>query len=199
MAQTISCTIGLLKIITEQEHLGIIRNSKRYQDKLADTRCRVKMGRPTVYSLMGAGLYGLNSVNPGTYVCTWNICATSNTVWLEVMQNPGSEITKLEKCQREMMRQVQFLLPGVSNPITYLLAGVLPIKGTLYKRNLTTFCSMLRDKNTSEYKIMKRQLALKDDNSKSWIVIVKKLLYQYHLPSTRITLFEHCLLLSILL
>ena len=107
---------------------------------------------------------------------------------LEVMQHPDSEITKLEKCQREVMKQVIHLPPGVSNPITYLLVGILPIKGT--KIILTTFCSMLRYENIAEYRIIKRQLALKDDNSKSWDVIVKKLLYQYHLSSAFYLILE---------
>ena len=81
------------------------------------------------------------------------------------------------------MKQVQHLPPGVSQPKTVLLSGFLPIKGTLHERILTTVCSMFRYINTAEYKLIKRQLALNDDNVMSWVVIVKKLLHQYYLPS----------------
>ena len=110
------------------------------------------------------------------------MCYNKCSSGLQVTQNPDSEITTLEKCQREVMKQIQHLPIRVSSPITYvyLLAGILPIKATLHKRILTTFCSMLRHGNTAEYRIIKKQLALK----------VKKLLYQYHLPSAFVLMLE---------
>ena len=88
------------------------------------------------------------------------------------------------------MKQLQYLPPNTSNPATYLLAGILPLKATLHKRILTTFCNMIRDMTTAEYRIIRRQLAVKTDKSKSWVITVKRLLFTYDLPSAYDLLLE---------
>ena len=103
--------------------------------------------------------------------------------WYILAYTSGFWTYKSGKILKRSDETGKYLPHGVINPLTYLLAGILPIKGTLHKRILTTFCSMLRDRNTAEYRIIRRQLALKDDSPKSWVVRVKKLLYQYHVPS----------------
>ena len=166
----------------EQEHLGIIRNTSSYQDKLAEDR--IKKGRRTLYSLMGTGVHGLNGLNPRTSSKMWKIYVLPQMLFgLEVTNNPTSEIKKIEQFQRETMKQLQGLPPNASNAATYLLLGIVPLEGALEKSILTTFCTMLRNTNTAEYRILYRQLATKNVKSKSWINIAKDALYKYGLPS----------------
>ena len=114
----------------------------------------------------------------------WNLYIQPQILFgLEVTNIPNSEIQTLEKFQRDTMKQIQSLPPSASNAMTYLLLGMLPMEGALDKKVLTTFCSMLRNQESAEYRIIQRQLAMKSDKSKSWVVIVKKLLFKYHLPS----------------
>ena len=134
---------------------------------------------------------GQKSANPATSTKMWRIYVLPQILFgLEVTQNPDSETKKLEKFQRETMKQIQNLPPNTSNPMTYLLLGLLPIEGALHKSILTTFCTFLRNIDTAEYRIIRRQLAVKDDDSKSWISTVKKLLYKYGLPSAHDLLTE---------
>ena len=48
---------------------------------------------------------------------------------------------------------------------------------------LITFVRLIRDPTTAEYNIIKRQVVIKDINSKSWTVDIRKLLHKFNLPS----------------
>ena len=65
-----------LENVQRYKHLGIIRecNSKLSNEALIEeTLERIKMARCTVYALMGAGLHGLNGVNPEVSIMA-NLC-----------------------------------------------------------------------------------------------------------------------------
>ena len=60
-----------LENVQRYKHLGIIRecNSKKNNEILIEER--MKTARCTVYALMGAGMHGLNGVNPEVSISMW--------------------------------------------------------------------------------------------------------------------------------
>lgn len=137
-----------------------------------------------MYSLFRAGLHGLNGLNPCTSMKVWSTYILPRVVHnLEVTLINPSAVGIMEAYQRKTMKQLQHLPECTSNPVTYLLCGILPIEGEIHKRVLTTFTRLLRDTSSAEYRIIKRQLALKDLSSNSWTSGVRMLTHMYGLPS----------------
>ena len=145
---------------------------------------RIQDGRRAAYSLYGAGFHGLNGLNPKTSIRIWKVFVVPRLLHgLEVIVYDEKQIEKIENYQRSTIKQLQHVPPGCSNSITYLLAGVMPITAELEKRTLTTFVRFIRDKESAEFKIINRQVVMKDLSSKSWTVHVRKLLFKFDLPS----------------
>ena len=142
-----------------------------------------------LYSVFGAGFHGLNDLTPKTAANVWKVYIVPRLLYgLEVPKSYPSEIEKIEVYQRRTQTQLQHLPPGASNSTTYLLRGVLPIQAEIEKQMLTAFVRLIRDPTTAEYNI-KRQIVIKDLNSKSWTVNIRKLLHKFDLPSCH-DLFE---------
>ena len=171
-----------LEAVTKQEHLGIIRNSSNIRFSMCDER--IQDGRRAAYSLFGAGFHGLNGLNPKTSVRIWKTFVVPRLIHgLEVLVYDEKQVEKIETYQRTTMKQLQHLPPCCSNSVTYLLAGITPIIAELEKRTLTTFVRFIKDKNSAEFHVIRRQLAIKDLTSKSWTTHVRKLLQKFNLPS----------------
>ena len=73
--------------------------------------------------------------------------------------------------------------------ITLSLLGILPIEVVIHKNALNLFMNILREKDTVEYEIAERQLAMKDNNEKSWFNYIRAILDIYSMPSI-FSLFE---------
>ena len=68
----------------------------------------------------------------------------------------------------------------------YIILGQLPPPVTLARNILTLYVNLVRDPDSIECQIIRRQLAMKNNSSKSWVVTVKgvkDLLLEYGLPS----------------
>ena len=165
-----------------ETHLGIARTS---DGKAAQAvRDRIKTGRRTAYSLMGAGLHGVNGLSPqvsrkliSTYVDPVILFG------LEAMILSPSDYEQLEKYQRTLLRQVQSLPDSTAKSAIYLLIGVLPLQAQIHQRILSLFINVAHATGSSQLEIIERQLAMKSMDSKSWTTAVKSVLYQYDLPS----------------
>ena len=96
---------------------------------------------------------------------------------------PDSDIQQLESFYRNTLRQLQHLPKHTAKPAIYLLIGALPVEGHLHLRVLSLFMRILNQTTSAEYQIVKRQLIMKDVTSHSWVISVRKILYQYKLPS----------------
>ena len=138
----------------------------------------------TVYSLFGAGMHGLNGLNPKTAIQLWKTYVTPRMLYgLDITINSPREIEKIEDYQRKTLKQLQHLPPNTSNPAVYLLAGTLPIQAEVDKRILTTFVRFISNKTSTEFHIIRRQAVMKDLESSSWTKSIKELLFKYNLPS----------------
>jgi hypothetical protein len=63
------------------------------------------------------------------------------------------------------------------------LIGAIPIEGQLDTRILTFFNRILLQPQSLEYDLVRRQLAIKDLQSHSWVTTVRIILAKYNLPS----------------
>ena len=165
-----------------ETHLGIVRS--------ADTKStiavkeKIKIGRRTAYALIGAGLHGLNGLTPSICKSLIDVYVTPATLHgLESLRLNDTQYELLEAHHRKLIRQIQHLPISSAIPSIYLLLGAPPLEAQLHQRVLTFFAAILRRPESVECEILVRQLAVKSLDSNSWTVMLRNLLYQYHLPS----------------
>ena len=149
----------------------------------ATVKERIKSARRTAYSLMGAGLHGLNGTGPKVAKHLINVYVTPVLLHsLEALILSDSDYKSLEQFYRTLLRQVQHLPSNCANPAVYLLLGCIPIEGQIHIRMLTFFCSVLRRPSIGR-QVIERQLAVKNVKSHSWTVQIRNILAMYNLPS----------------
>ena len=99
----------------------------------------------------------------------------------------GLESTKLskpelEKYQRDFLRRIQHLPERVAMYSVYILSGLLPIEAEIHRSQLTLFGNIIRQ-DCVERDLAMRQLAVKDNSSKSWFIMLQETLLRYNLLS----------------
>ena len=95
----------------------------------------------------------------------------------------AKDVQQLEQLQRSIMKRIQCLPVGTATSAAYGLLGIRPIQQELDIRKLTLLGNVLLNKNTLEYEIAQRQLAVKSIESKSWFADCNRLLYKYNFPN----------------
>ncbi|CAC5381939.1 unnamed protein product [Mytilus coruscus] len=171
------------KLVTLSEsavHLGIDRNITKNTGVKEVVNKRITTARKTVYSLMGAGLHGLNGVNPKVsvhlikiYVIPRLLCGS------DVISLSNTDIQKMEL----FFRQLLDLPKRTSIAATLLLLGRIRIEGEIHKKILKTFGNIIRNVKSVEREIAFRQLAMKDEKSGSLFSKLHNLTEIYGLPS----------------
>ena len=105
------------------------------------------------------------------------------TYGLEVLTLTKKDIEMLEKFQRKSLKQIQSLPDKTPNVVTLGLLGILPVEAVIDKNALNLFMNVISNKNSIEYQITERQLAIKDSQEKSWFNYIKSILETYNMPS----------------
>ena len=169
--------------ISHQEtHLGLQRTPDSKAE--ATIKERIKSARRAAYSLMGAGLHGLNGVGPKVSKHLIEIYVTPVLLHsLEALILSEKDYKMLDQFYRTLLRQIQHLPTNSAIPSIYLLLGCIPIEGQLHIRMLTFFCNILRRTSSVERQVVERQLALKGSDTNSWTKQIKEILWMYGLPS----------------
>ena len=128
----------LLSVSTKEPHLGIIRNMSG--SNMDTVKERIKSARRTAYSLMGAGLHGLNGVGPAVSMSMYNSYVIPVLMYgLEALVLTTAETEAIETYHRTTLRQLQHLPKSTAIPAIYLLAGALPAEGLCDTRVLLLF------------------------------------------------------------
>ena len=169
-----------------EAHLGIFRNSKN--DNKDTMNSRIINARRAMYSLMGAGLHGLNGVGPEVAMVQYNTYVLPTLLYgLEALILNHSEVEELSKFHRKNIRCLQHLPKSTAIPAIHLLSGSPPIEAYLHIQILNIFCAIVS--STPETppafflkSIVTRQLAMQETTSSSWTTQVKNLLTKYNLP-----------------
>ena len=161
-------------------HLGIHRQTNGRPD-ITHT---VQLGRRTMYSMMGAGVYGGSGLSPVVSAHLWKTYVIPRVIYgLEVLSYTLSDLQCLERMQRDMLRKIQSLSKSTASVAVNCLLGVRPVEQELDLRKLTLLCSVLYSDGTLELDIAKRQIAIKDPDSHSWFAACARLLHKYSLPN----------------
>ena len=149
-----------------------------------DIRPKIQMARETMCSLIGERLHGRRGLNPLTSYRIWvSFGLTRDIYGLEIVKLAEKDIDNLEKYQRAMLRQLQSLPDRCAKIPVYTLLGAKPIQYVLDIRALSFFGNMIRQNDSIEHQIIRRQLAVKVSKSKSFTITIRMILRKYDLPS----------------
>ena len=172
---------------TSEKHLGIYRNSQNTNLETIETR--IKEARRTSYSLLGAGLCGLNGSGPEVALTLYSTYVLPQLLYgLDTLVLTTKETERLENYHRRNLRHILHLPPSTSSAAVYLLSGCAPAEALIHIRALTLFGSIASGANRSHpnnfiLDLIKRQLAVKDATSSSWAAWIRRILHTYSLPS----------------
>lgn len=165
-------------------HLGIQRDNHSAYGVKEVVPGRVQVARRTVYALMGAGLYGLNGLNPKASIHIVRCYVLPRLLYgLEVIRLTKSDITQLSTYFIKLLKQLQHLPERTANVAALLLLGQLPLESEIHKRILNLFGNIIRNYGSIERDIAIRQLAVKSRTSDSWFIKIVELTELYSLPS----------------
>ena len=171
-----------LEVSKQETHLGLTRTPTDNISQMVDQN--VKKARRSAYSLMSTGMYGMNGVHPEVGIKLWQTYALPVLLYgLEGRRLSVVDMEHLEKCQRQILRNVMHLPKTTAVPALHILSGVLPIKALLDKQSLSQFANFTRHATTKEAQIIQRQIAMKGPTSHSYVIHIKELLSLYDLPS----------------
>ena len=166
----------------EEVHLGLTRTANGTAS--AAVAARLQIGRRAAYSLMGAGLHGVNGISPDiskSLVLTY--VEPAILYGLEAMVLQEKDYEELDKSHRILLRQIQSLPDSTAMSAVYLLIGCIPLRAKVHQRMLTLLNTILNRTGSVEFDIIERQLAMKHLKSKSWTAQLRLILHQYSLPS----------------
>jgi hypothetical protein len=170
-----------IEVVDQLKHLGVERNISASKKDIVIQR--IQTGRSTTYALMGAGLHGLNGLNPKI---SWKLINTfvepRYLYGLEILGLSDANKKALTLYQKKTLKQIQHLPNRVADSAVFLLLGALPANARIEVNQLALF-RMTISKESVEYSIAERQLAMKSASSKSWFIEVSRLLVKYSLPS----------------
>jgi hypothetical protein len=169
-----------MNIAKDYTHIGINRND----EKASLAEATIQKGRRMAYAMMGAGLHGVNGINPCLSYKLWNTYVLSScTFGLEALLINPKEIKLLLSYERKTFKQFQTFPNNVANEALYILIGALPIDRYIDKKKLTLFGAKARREESPEQLLASRQLAMLPLKSNSWYQGIERLTQKYNLPS----------------
>ena len=159
---------------TEYKHIGVTR----YGNLKTANKCfieeRIKTARRTADALMGAGFHGHNGLNPKVTMSIYNLYVVPRLlIGLETVILLQKDIENLNDFHKDILRRIQNLPQRTALPIVYGLVGQFAIE---------LFGNFIREECIEKYLVI-QQLAIKDNNSYSWFIKIKKDLHKYGLPN----------------
>ncbi|CAG2234184.1 unnamed protein product [Mytilus edulis] len=145
---------------------------------------RIQTARKTVYALMGAGLHGLNGLNPKVSMHLVKIYVLPRLLYgLDSIILSVSDMKLLSVYYTKLLKQIHHLSKHTATYAVYLLLGQIPVEAELHKRMLNFFGNIIRNHGSVERDVAIRQLAVMPRDSNSWFVKIIDLTEQYGLPS----------------
>ena len=163
----------------ETKHLGLMRNSGN-KIKVDE---RIRVGRKTIYALLGPGLHVRQGTCPTISYKIWKTYVIPRILYgVEVLNHTLTDIKKLERLQVQICKQIQGLPERTANLAAYSLLGVEPIELVVDRLTLTFLGNILQDKTTIEFQIVERQHAMMKTNTQNYANVITNILRKYRLP-----------------
>ncbi|CAG2245864.1 unnamed protein product [Mytilus edulis] len=162
-----------MPVVDKSPHLGILRSTSSKNSQNETTEQNITKSRRAAYSLMSAGLHGENGLDPITSLhLIKTFIQPILTYGLEVILPTSSNLLKLEKFQKQLLKRIMSLPICTPDPSIYILSGFLPIEAQIDQKALILFNNICRQDNSNlEKKLAIRQLSIKDQSSNSWFIM----------------------------
>ncbi len=162
------------------QHLGLEWQSDMPTPNI---QSKVSQARRTAYSLFGSGFHGHNGLD--AHACL-KLCSTyvvSVLVYgLEATSLSQKQYTQIDTFHKDLMRQIQSLPQNTATPAVLLLGGSLPARAILHMRLFSFYGNITRlDRQSSLRRLAERQLAVKEEGSKSWFLALARLGESYRI------------------
>ena len=107
---------------------------------------------------MGAGLHGLNGLHIRASLKLWNCYVLPKLLYgLAVLPLTATNKDSIDAYQKQTMRRLLHLPPGIATAGLYLILGVLPADDILARNTLTLFRNVMRYLGTVEHQVVVRQ------------------------------------------
>ena len=115
----------------------------------ATVAANINKARRCAYSLMGAGMYGMNGIHLEVSIHLWNVYAIPRlTYGLEIYQLNQTNLKQLELCQKQILRNILHLPASAATATLYLISGVAPVLARIERSSLMLFRNLIAYKNT---------------------------------------------------
>ena len=87
-------------------------------------------------------------------------------------------------CQKKLLKRILSLPKNIPDPAVYISTGFIPVEGQVDMKILTFFNNICRqtDDSLKKKRIAYRQITVKDSNSCSWLMGLRRILHKYNLP-----------------
>ena len=175
-----------MPVVETATHLGIVRGASIKRTEIETVKQNISKAQRATYSLMPVGLHGLNGLDPETSLHLIRIYIYITpvlTYGLEIILPSCKGLQSLEMCQKKLLNRILSLPKNTPDPAFYVLTGFIPVEGQVDLKILTFFNNICRQTDDSlEKRIAYRQLTVKDSNSCSWLVGLRRILHKYNLP-----------------
>ena len=177
-----------LSVTNTVTHLGLIRNAATPRSMMTiHIEGRINLARRTAYSLMGAGMHGLNGLHPAVSMHLYRTYVLPRLLsGLETVILSAKELDPLELFHRRILRAIQHLPDKCSNTAVYVLLGTLPIEAHLHNRMLTMFGAIARAETSRIHTLAISML--ENPRPQSWFTNISILLQKYKLQEPGMTL-----------
>ena len=163
----------------ETKHLGLMRNS----DNKIKVDERIRVGRKTIYALLGPGLHARQGTCPTISYKIWKTYVIPRILYgVEVLNHTLTDIKKLERLQVQICKQIHGLPERTANLAAYCLLGVKLIELVVDRLTLTFLGNILQDKTTIEFQIVERQHAMMKTNTQNYANVITNIPRKYRLP-----------------
>lgn len=173
-------------INTSTKHLGL-----ELSENSIDAEKIIQKSRKTIYALMGAGVHGMNGINPVVSRKIWdryNIPRCTHGLDIQICST--EELQKIQLHEHQYLKMTQTLPKFSPNILTHILVGGKPVTTILHQKMLSLLMN-IRRKEDLEFEIGKRQLLMKPSTSNSWFHRVNKVANIYGLPNCYTVFFEY--------
>jgi hypothetical protein len=161
-----------------------LKDNFTHQGKKApDITSHIRSARRAAYALMKIGLYGVEGLGPRTSLRIIQTYVTPRLLYgLEATVLCKKDLDELDNFYKKLLRQIQALPESTATEAIYLLIGALPVKFLLHIRVLSLFGNICRLPPTHDlHQLARRQIAVRDDNSRSWFSMVVKIAEEYNI------------------
>jgi hypothetical protein len=137
-----------------------------------------------------SGLHGHNGLDPETSLQLFKTYVLPILLYgMEILLPTKTHTAKMDLFQKKILKQILSLPKNAPDCAVYILTGIWPIELQIQYKTLIFYNNICNLNDSSlEKEIARRQLSIKNNNSKSWFMEIKKLLLKYDLKDPIILL-----------